>query len=151
MTSLMSVDQSKCANRIRNQSDLTCVRKREASKLGHQVLGFYPMGVLNDPRIYWLIKMAPIDVPWLVPKCVINRKNAVRKTKTWNGYNSVNFYSNWKIDPSKLNISASPVEWSGSDITKKWIFGTKKWENWTVENIFLAILDFENSLFWALV
>ena len=54
MTSCWGVDQSECATRRMNQSDSTCVRKREASKLRHQVLGFqanfikWPSNLLTD-------------------------------------------------------------------------------------------------------
>ena len=48
---MMSVDQSECANRIINQSSCTCVRKREASKLKHQVLDFTGI-LLNDSQIF---------------------------------------------------------------------------------------------------
>ena len=59
----------------------------------------------------------------LIRSHVRNRnRNAVRKTKTWNPYNLVIFYSNWKIDPSKLKISTSQVDWSGSEITKNSFF-----------------------------
>ena len=64
MTSLMSVDQWECATRIINQWDLTCVRKREASELRHQVLGSGQC-VYWMTLYFWLIKMAPIAVPWL--------------------------------------------------------------------------------------
>ena len=42
------LDQSECATRRINQSDLTFVRKREASKRRHQVFRYYAMGILND-------------------------------------------------------------------------------------------------------
>ena len=80
----------------------------------HYLLGTYS-------HIYRESSVGPCphhDVP-------IYSENAVRKTKTWNIHNLVNFYSNWKIDPSKSKISASPVEWSGSEITEKYIFVTK--------------------------
>ena len=44
--------------------------------------------------------------------------DAVRKTKNKNTYNFVNFYANCKNDPSKTKISASPVDWSGSEMIK---------------------------------
>ena len=63
--------------------------------------------------------MAPLQVSWFVRMCVIVIEiqcvmQFVRQ-KLGNTYNSVNFYSNWKIDPSKPKISASPVDWSGSE------------------------------------
>ena len=96
--------------------------------------------------------MAPLQVSWFVRMCVIVIEmqcvmQFVRQ-KLGNTHNSVNFYSNWKIDPSKPKISASLVQWSGSEITKKYTFWTEKWKNWASENGFLSLLDFENSLFW---
>ena len=102
---MMSVDQSECANRIINQSDCNCARFWEASKIRHQVLGS-ERWVYWMTLYFWLIKMAPQQLPWLVRMCVINHKNVVPKIKTLNTHNSVNFYSNWKIDPSKPNFSA---------------------------------------------
>ena len=102
---MLSVDQSGYPNRIINQSDCNCARFWEASKIRHQVLGS-ERWVYWMTLYFWLIKMAPQQLPWLVRMCVINHKNVVPKIKTLNTHNSVNFYSNWKIDPSKPNFSA---------------------------------------------
>ena len=96
MTSCWGVDQSECATRRMNQSDSTCVRKREASKLRHQVL-VCGRWVYWMTLYFWLIIMAPLQLFWFVRMCVIviemqcvmqfeRRKlrstNAVRKKKT---------------------------------------------------------------------
>jgi len=79
---IVHLDQWECRVRIMNQSDWTCVRKREASKQRHQVLGS-GRWVYWMTLYFWLIKMASLQLPWFVRMCVINCKNAVRKTKTW--------------------------------------------------------------------
>ena len=79
---------------------------------------------------FWLIFHNGPATTVLIRSHVRNRnrnavRNAVRKTKTWNTHNLINFYSNWKNDPSKPKISASPVDWSGSEITKNTLFEPK--------------------------
>ena len=64
------------------------------------------MGVLNDIPFLTNHNGATRDV--LIGSDVRTQRNAVRKTKTLNGYILVNFNSNWTNDPSFPNFFSSP-------------------------------------------
>ena len=78
------------------------------------------MGVLND--IPFLTNHNGATRGVLIGSDVRTQKNAVRKTKTLNGYILVNFNSNWTNDPSFLNFFLSQSQPWCSEVIHKSVF-----------------------------